>query len=44
MMTKTHKGKVRSDFAPEGFMWRLEMEAQRIVRAFPRPGEAPARQ
>ncbi|MGZ8387368.1 MAG: HWE histidine kinase domain-containing protein [Rhodoplanes sp.] len=44
MMTKTHKGKVSSDFVPEGFMWRLEMEAQRIVRAFPRPGEAPAPQ
>jgi two-component system CheB/CheR fusion protein len=37
MMMKTHKAKVALDFLPEGFSYRLEVEAQRIVRTFPRP-------
>jgi two-component system CheB/CheR fusion protein len=36
VMTKAHNANIAVDYAPEGLAWRLEMEAQRIIRDVPR--------
>ncbi|MEZ5788177.1 MAG: CheR family methyltransferase [Xanthobacteraceae bacterium] len=35
VMAKTHRATIDVDFAPEGLAWRLEVEAQRIIRPHP---------
>ena len=34
-MVKGHNAEVGIDFAPDGLKWRMDMEAQRIVRNLP---------
>ncbi|NVO14150.1 MAG: PAS domain S-box protein [Rhodoplanes sp.] len=43
MLAKAHKAVVGMDFPPEGLVWRLELEAHRIVRDVPEPEQRTAR-